>query len=126
MDKTNLANILDEQWRRSTFKTWPFESHKKCNANKMAEAGFIFIGSSVEPDSTICFFCSKSLDGWEANDDPWSEHLKHSPQCEYAQMQKSPQDWTLGEFLSIVERYESRLIDKEIDKWENRLQKFFN
>lgn len=30
--------------------------------------------------------CEKSLDGWEENDNPVGEHLKHSPTCGWAIM----------------------------------------
>lgn len=43
----------------------------------MAEAGFFWKGI----DSVACFLCGKELDGWEPEDDPWSEHKKHAPQC---------------------------------------------
>lgn len=81
----------------------------------MAEAGFIFTGSSKEPDSVQCFFCNKSLDGWEANDNPWSEHLKHAPQCSFAKMQ-APQDcWTFSEYLTILEEYKGILVRKKFE-----------
>ncbi len=32
----------------------------------------------------MCFLCDKSLDGWEENDNPLEEHLKHSPTCGWA------------------------------------------
>jgi hypothetical protein len=25
--------------------------------------------------------CHKNLDGWEPNDEPWNEHVKHQPTC---------------------------------------------
>lgn len=34
----------------------------------------------------MCFLCKKSLDGWEAHDDPIEEHLRHSPTCGWAIM----------------------------------------
>jgi hypothetical protein len=32
----------------------------------------------------MCFSCHRQLDGWEAGDDPVSEHIKHSPDCGWA------------------------------------------
>lgn len=32
----------------------------------------------------MCFLCRRSLDGWEEDDDPVTEHLKHSPHCGWA------------------------------------------
>lgn len=31
-----------------------------------------------------CFLCHKDLDGWEEDDDPLMEHLKHSSGCGWA------------------------------------------
>lgn len=47
----------------------------------MAAAGFYWTGNANEQDSAACFLCDKSLDNWEATDDPWFEHKKHAPQC---------------------------------------------
>lgn len=33
-----------------------------------------------------CFLCGKSLDGWEDDDNPIEEHLRHSPTCGWAIM----------------------------------------
>lgn len=37
----------------------------------MAAAGFFAIGKNEEPDLVECFICSKQLDGWDPDDDPW-------------------------------------------------------
>lgn len=71
----------------------------------MAEAGFVFTGTSKDPDSAQCCFCSKHLDNWEENDVPWLEHLKHSPQCLFAQMQKPQEKWTVRELLDITKEF---------------------
>jgi hypothetical protein len=31
-----------------------------------------------------CFLCRKGLDGWEEDDNPVEEHLKHSADCGWA------------------------------------------
>lgn len=49
----------------------------------MAEAGFYWCGTETEPDIATCFLCNKVLDGWEAEDNPWTEHKSHAPQCEF-------------------------------------------
>ena len=38
------------------------------------------------PDNVVCFLCSKSLDGWEEDDNALDEHLKLSPNCGWAIM----------------------------------------
>lgn len=76
----------------------------------MAEAGFIFMGSSRDPDSVECFFCGKKLDGWEENDSPFEEHYKHANYCEFAQMSKPQRQWTVDEHFKLMEAYERRRI----------------
>ena len=36
------------------------------------------------PDNVVCFLCQGSYDGWEEDDEPVSEHLKHAPNCGWA------------------------------------------
>lgn len=33
---------------------------------------------------TECFLCHKTLDGWEQDDNPISEHIHHSEECGWA------------------------------------------
>ncbi|KAL3286265.1 hypothetical protein HHI36_000775 [Cryptolaemus montrouzieri] len=112
--KTNVEYIMEGD-RLNTFKSWIFSNRHPCNAQKMAEAGFIFIGSKQEPDLVKCFYCSKELDGWEKDDDPWSEHVSHAPYCKFAARKLSEEDMTLNQFLDII--YECRL---------KRIEEFFD
>lgn len=50
----------------------------------MAKAGFVFQPLPSNPDNVACFLCNKALDGWEQDDSPLEEHLKHSPECGWA------------------------------------------
>lgn len=97
--------FLLEKNRLASFKSWPFTDKQKCSIKKvssevsvlprvqrlrlsfqMAEAGFYWKGNEVDVDSAACFLCGKVLDGWEPNDDPWSEHRKHAPQCAFVKL----------------------------------------
>ena len=90
--------------RLDSFKYWPFKKGS-CSPEKMAEAGFYSIGGKSEPDQAKCYVCLKELDGWEIDDDPWSEHQKHSPQCAYVLLGKKPGDLTVHDVCSLqVER----------------------
>ncbi|KAL6246690.1 hypothetical protein RBB50_005997 [Rhinocladiella similis] len=60
---------------------WP---HKTPTPDELAKAGFYYKPSSASNDNTICFMCGRFLDGWEADDDPIQEHLKHSNDCSWA------------------------------------------
>ncbi|KAJ4138157.1 hypothetical protein NW768_001975 [Fusarium equiseti] len=60
---------------------WP---HKSITPDSLARAGLFFNPTPENPDNAQCFLCHKGLDGWEANDDPLVEHLKHAPECGWA------------------------------------------
>ena len=51
---------------------------------QLARAGFYFNPHPSTPDNVRCFLCHKELDGWEPDDDPLAEHLKHSSGCGWA------------------------------------------
>lgn len=62
--------------RLRTFRNWP---HPQSPPPKiMAEAGFYYTG---QRDLVKCFFCNQDLEKWEAADDPWNEHTRHSTNC---------------------------------------------
>lgn len=61
--------------------TWP---HKSPSPEELALAGFYYKPSAEAPDNTICYMCERQLDGWEEDDDPVVEHLKHSNTCGWA------------------------------------------
>uniref|UniRef100_A0A1B0D169 Uncharacterized protein n=1 Tax=Phlebotomus papatasi TaxID=29031 RepID=A0A1B0D169_PHLPP len=104
------TSYLFEKERLESFKNWDFSRSKTCNEKKvtgvqhpsisgqafialsfqMAEAGFFCIGC----DSAACFMCGKELDGWEEQDDPWVEHKRHAPQCQFVKNWKKEDDYT--------------------------------
>ncbi|XP_017102250.2 baculoviral IAP repeat-containing protein 5 [Drosophila bipectinata] len=94
-------NLL-EQHRIDSFKDWPFPEQSTCSISKMAEAGFYWTGTKRENDTATCFVCGKTLDGWESEDDPWSEHRKHAPQCEFVKMGTAEKDLSISQFLLIL------------------------
>lgn len=65
----------------------------------MAEAGFYWCGTMQENDAAACFLCEKQLDGWESSDDPWVEHRKHAPQCEFVKLGKPEKQITVSGLL---------------------------
>ncbi|XP_017778508.1 PREDICTED: baculoviral IAP repeat-containing protein 5 [Nicrophorus vespilloides] len=116
--KYHLTMFYEEE-RLKTFKKWIFKDDEVCNAAKMAEAGFYFIGQKDEPDVVKCFLCNKTLDGWEAQDDPWDEHYKHSKNCTFASMKQPEFALTLDQFLKI--RFEQ--YTQYLKLWNNNLNK---
>jgi hypothetical protein len=50
--------------------------------HKFAQAGFLY---EFKQDQTRCFHCNIVLKLWEENDCPYLEHVRHSPDCPFAQ-----------------------------------------
>ncbi|KAK9887113.1 hypothetical protein WA026_020560 [Henosepilachna vigintioctopunctata] len=122
--KSNFQ-FLFEKNRLETFNTWVYSDKQQCSARKMAEAGFIFVGSRIEPDLAKCFFCNKELDGWEKDDDPWKEHLSHSSHCQFA-IRNTPEDeMTVYQFLDIANAYGEKIIEDYHNNKLTLLEKAF-
>ncbi|XP_014678565.1 PREDICTED: baculoviral IAP repeat-containing protein 6-like, partial [Priapulus caudatus] len=49
----------------------------------MAQAGFYYAPNNPGDDRAMCFTCNVCLVCWEATDEPWSEHERHSPTCPF-------------------------------------------
>ncbi|KAM5246408.1 baculoviral IAP repeat-containing protein 3-like [Ctenodactylus gundi] len=64
--------------RFKTFSNWP--SSVLVHPEQLASAGFYYVGHS---DDVKCFCCDGGLRCWELGDDPWVEHAKWFPRCEY-------------------------------------------
>ncbi|KAI9672064.1 MAG: hypothetical protein M1831_001877 [Alyxoria varia] len=64
-----------------TTVSWP---HKTPKPEQLAKAGFYYKPTASSNDSVTCFLCQKSLDGWDAGDNPAIEHLNHVPDCGWA------------------------------------------
>ncbi len=69
--------------RRSTFQDWPHMDYKWLLPDTLAQAGFYHQPAQVGDDRTICFVCNLCLVAWEQSDQPWSEHERHSPICQF-------------------------------------------
>ncbi|KAJ5575355.1 hypothetical protein N7450_009254 [Penicillium hetheringtonii] len=81
--------VLRPDKRRSSNSKGPNAiawSHDSPSSAQLAQAGFYYKPYESNPDNTVCFHCSRALDGWEEDDNPITEHLKHSPECGWAIM----------------------------------------
>lgn len=96
----------------------------------MARAGFIYTGTVEDPDSAQCFLCHKALDGWERNDDPWEEHLKHSSKCLFIKYGKPEEELKCQEIINIQEVLLKNVIDhvyeEKIKQIQNEAEDFKN
>ncbi|XP_072677847.1 baculoviral IAP repeat-containing protein 2 isoform X2 [Canis lupus baileyi] len=64
--------------RLRTFVYWP--SSVPVRPEQLASAGFYYVGRN---DDVKCFCCDGGLRCWESGDDPWVEHAKWFPRCEF-------------------------------------------
>ncbi|XP_053163940.1 baculoviral IAP repeat-containing protein 2 isoform X2 [Hemicordylus capensis] len=64
--------------RVNTFRNWPITI--PVQPQQIADAGFYYVGRN---DDVKCFCCDGGLRCWESGDDPWVEHAKWFPRCEY-------------------------------------------
>ncbi|XP_066475667.1 baculoviral IAP repeat-containing protein 2 isoform X1 [Tiliqua scincoides] len=64
--------------RVNTFRNWPLTI--PVQPQQLADAGFYYVGRN---DDVKCFCCDGGLRCWESGDDPWVEHAKWFPRCEY-------------------------------------------
>ncbi|KAL1250108.1 hypothetical protein QQF64_021113, partial [Cirrhinus molitorella] len=87
--------------RLQTFSEWPFREDCQCTPELMAKAGFVHCPSENEPDVACCFYCLRELEGWEPEDNPWSEHEKRSPNCAFLHMKKTFEELTAIEFFQL-------------------------
>ncbi|CAH2296954.1 baculoviral IAP repeat-containing 1 [Pelobates cultripes] len=86
-DGTNLQpspQFTTEESRQTTFSGWPF--YARTQPAELARAGFFFTGLR---DTVQCFSCGGCLGNWEEEDDPWKEHTKWFPECNFLGSKKT-------------------------------------
>ncbi|NXE88735.1 BIR7B protein, partial [Menura novaehollandiae] len=70
--------MVTEEMRLSTFENWPQNSDM--HPEQLARAGFFYTGQG---DVVRCFYCDGGVRSWSFGDDPWREHAKWYPECEF-------------------------------------------
>ncbi|KAG9092957.1 hypothetical protein FRC06_011729 [Ceratobasidium sp. 370] len=64
---------------------WPHPLSFRATPETLARAGFFFTPEGGrKSDRVTCFVCNKTLAGWDPEDDPFTEHISHSPSCSWA------------------------------------------
>ncbi|XP_039274671.2 baculoviral IAP repeat-containing protein 7-B-like [Styela clava] len=77
-------HMREYQFRLSTFdQNWP--NRIRATPEQIAKAGFFFLG---DKDRTKCFYCNGGLQNWEENDEPFTEHARWFPGCEFVLKKK--------------------------------------
>ncbi|KAE8626840.1 hypothetical protein XENTR_v10006779 [Xenopus tropicalis] len=133
----DFRNMYDYEARLATFADWPFTENCKCTPENMAKAGFVHCPTENEPDVACCFFCLKELEGWEPDDDPWTEHSKRSASCGFLSLTKCVNDLTMEGFLRLeADRIKSfyrkfstvvlQYVEEEMTATTKRLLEYFS
>ncbi|EDW00601.1 GH20962 [Drosophila grimshawi] len=71
--------------RLRTFRDWPIVDIQP--AEPLAQAGLYY--QKID-DQVRCFHCNIGLRSWQKEDEPWHEHAKWSPKCQFVLLAKGP------------------------------------
>ncbi|XP_055904707.1 death-associated inhibitor of apoptosis 2 [Eupeodes corollae] len=72
--------------RMRTYANWPIPDIQKPEA--LSQAGFYY--QDID-DQVRCFHCNGGLRSWQKEDDPWFDHAKWFPNCQFVKLVMSPQ-----------------------------------
>ncbi|XP_008147422.2 baculoviral IAP repeat-containing protein 3 [Eptesicus fuscus] len=95
--------------RFRTFCNWP--ASVGVHPKQLASAGFYYMGHN---DDVKCFCCDGGLRCWESGDDPWVQHAKWFPRCEYLIRVKGQ------EFISRVQANYPHLLEQLLSTSDNQ------
>uniref|UniRef100_A0A2K5XFP3 RING-type E3 ubiquitin transferase n=1 Tax=Mandrillus leucophaeus TaxID=9568 RepID=A0A2K5XFP3_MANLE len=95
-----------EELRLASFYDWPLTAGVP--PELLAAAGFFHTG---QQDKVRCFFCYGGLQSWKRGDDPWTEHAKWFPSCQFLLRSKG------RDFVRSVQETHSQLLGSW-DPWE--------
>ncbi|XP_065547470.1 baculoviral IAP repeat-containing protein 7 [Lathamus discolor] len=70
--------MVTEEARLLTFQSWP--RYPAMHHQALARAGFFYTGQG---GVMRCFYCNGGLRNWQIESDPWWEHAKLFPECEF-------------------------------------------
>ncbi|KFO77784.1 Baculoviral IAP repeat-containing protein 7-B [Cuculus canorus] len=77
-NEPEYPEMIREEMRLSTFQNWP--RYTDMHPEQLARAGFFYTGQG---DVVRCFHCDGRIRNWLLGDDPWREHAKWYPECEF-------------------------------------------
>ncbi|NXH73697.1 BIR7B protein, partial [Hydrobates tethys] len=113
-NEPEYPEMVTEEVRLSTFQNWP--QYAGMHPEQLARAGFFYTGQG---DVVRCFYCDGGVRNWSFGDDPWREHAKWYPGCEFLLRSRgrdfvsSVQDLGFFFFFSFFGKDESRMSTEE-------------
>ncbi|NXI40276.1 BIR7B protein, partial [Galbula dea] len=102
-----------EEMRLSTFQNWP--QYTGMHPEQLARAGFFYTGRG---DVVRCFHCDGGVRDWSFGDDPWREHAKWYPGCEFV-LQSRGRDFV----NSVQESFSTTLLSPSQLSTEEQLRR---
>ena len=78
-----FKDFIHVSTRLKSFQTW--QNHKAPIPNKIAQAGFFYLGVS---DKVCCYYCGIVLHDWKPHNDPFIEHTLFSPSCPFVHVNR--------------------------------------
>ncbi len=71
--------------RLESFRGWPSDNQMP---EVLAKAGFYYFGIK---DMVKCFFCNGGLKDWKASDNPYEDHVRWFPKCQFIRQLMGPE-----------------------------------
>ncbi|XP_058413114.1 baculoviral IAP repeat-containing protein 1 isoform X1 [Diceros bicornis minor] len=110
----DTARYREEKARLESFQSWPFYAQGTA-PRELSAAGFVFTGVR---DSVQCFSCGGCLGNWEEGDDPWKEHAKWFPKCEFLQSKKSSEE--IAQYIQSYKGFVGVTGEHFVNSWVKR------
>ncbi|XP_010294730.1 PREDICTED: baculoviral IAP repeat-containing protein 7 [Phaethon lepturus] len=107
-NEPEYPEMVTEEMRLSTFQHWP--QYTDMQPEQLARAGFFYTGQG---DVVRCFYCDGGVRNWSFGDDPWREHAKWYPGCEFLLQSRG------REFISSVQESFSTTLLSPRDSWDH-------
>ncbi|VDI13697.1 baculoviral IAP repeat-containing protein 7/8 [Mytilus galloprovincialis] len=82
LENSKYANYRNEAQR---IQSYAYSTAPVRSPQTMSDAGFFAISNQ---DFVRCFHCGIGLRNWEDDDDPYVEHCRWSPNCQYMKLKK--------------------------------------
>ncbi|NWU47750.1 BIR7B protein, partial [Dromas ardeola] len=107
-NEPEYPEMVTEEMRLSTFRNWP--RYTDMRPEQLARAGFFYTG---QDDVVRCFYCDGGVRNWSLSDDPWREHAKWYPGCEFLLRSRGREFISIWAFFLFFGKDESRMSTEE-------------